>query len=83
MHRLFLFESFFQCVGRKGRQVYPLKTVLCRQHIRLGQVVAGYDLAFFFGLGQKFSCALGGTGIVHVENADHGALPHRHIITDG
>ena len=62
--------------------MHPLETVFCRQHKGFGQIVTGDDLAVALCPAQKFPGALGGGGVVHIEDADNRGVPHRHIVTD-
>ena len=74
---------FFQGVGGKGGQVDFLEAVFGCQNKAFGQVIAGDDLSLFFRLAEKLPGALGGGGVVHVENADDGGVPHRHVAAYG
>ena len=67
-----LFQSFFKGLGAERSEVSPMKTVLRCQYKRLGKIVTRNYLALLFRLFQKGSCALGGTGIIHIENTDDG-----------
>ncbi len=79
----FLFQSFFQGSAVEGRQMNPVETVFAGQDKGLGQIIAGYNLAFLFCCLQKFPGALGSGGIVHIKNTDDGGISYRHIIADG
>ena len=63
--------------------MHSLEAIFHSQHIGFGQIVTGDNIAILFRPFQKFPGALGGGGVVHIKNADDGAVPHRHIITDG
>ena len=80
---LFLFQAFFQCGGIEGGQVDALHAVLRRQDEGFGQVIAGHHGALLLRPVKKCHGPLGGGGVVHVENADDGPVPHRHVIADG
>ena len=78
-----LFQSFFQCGGVEGGQVHTLHAVLGCEDEGFGQVITGHHGALLLGPVEKCHGPLGGGGVVHVENADDGLVPHRHIMSDG
>ena len=82
-HAIFLFYSFFQCGAGQGGQVNLYHPVFGCNDKGLWQIVTGNHLSLPLGLFQKQPRSLGGGGIVHIKDPDHGLFPDRHIITDG
>ena len=76
------FHAFFQCGCAERGQKDPFHAIFCRQYEGFWQIVAGNHLSLLFRPVQKFPGALGGGGVVQVEDADDALLPDGHVTAD-